>query len=402
MTKNKQFENELRYDRGMIETIERGDGFLRARVSIARAGVFPYLTSSGQIRMEAKLPEDIFSDITIKSAKGVPVTDGHPPVEDNRGMVNTTNWQKYVKGSLGDTITVKDGMIDATETIFDAALITDLEADKKLEVSIGFKTDIDYTPGEFEGQRYDARQTNIVINHLAHVEHGRAGGNIRTYLDSADGKYAVQIDNKTTRRNSKMDPKGILEAIKKFLALLGIKTDEPAEGDPSADDDKGGTGNEGEPAIDTGKNDSKTDSAELKELRKQVKAQQAKIDALDAVTKKQKDASARADEDARIDAAVKNRIILIDTAKSIIPDFKYDGLSDREIKLAVIEKTLPYEKAVKTDALDDVFIDARFDAALSFAKEKANITGDTTSEGRIDEAAIEKKKSQRLNMMEVQ
>ena len=107
-----------------------------------------------------------------------------------------------------------------------------------------------------------------------------------------------------------------------------------------------------------------------------------------------------ADEAAKIDEAVKKRLSLIDTAKSVIPDFKYDGLTDRDIMLKVIEKTLPYEQGVKVDELDEVFIIARFDAALSLAKEKANITGETLTSGRIDEAEIEKKKNKRLNMME--
>lgn len=392
--------NELRYDRGQIETIERGDGFLRARVSIARAGVFPYLTPSGDIRMEAKLPEDIFSEITINSAKGAPVTDGHPPIDDNHGMVSTANWQKYVKGSLGDTISVKDDMLDAAETIFDASLIADLEADKKVEVSIGFKTDIDYTPGEYEGTRYDARQTNIRINHLAHVDKGRAGESVRAYLDSADVKYAVQTDNnKTTRRDSKMDPKMIIEGIKKFLTFLGVKFDEPAAGDEDGSGD-GGSGTGGEGGAGTDKIE-KTDSGkEIAALHRQIKEQQAKIDALEALSGKQREDKKRADEAAKIDEAVKKRLSLIDTAKSVIPDFKYDGLTDREIMLKVIEKTLPYEQGVKVDELDEVFINARFDAALSLAKEKANITGETLTSGRIDEAEIEKKKSKRLTMME--
>lgn len=71
-----------RYDRGSIEPIERGDGFLRARVKIARDGVFPYIYPNGKIYREAKLADELFSELTIDSAKGIPVTDGHPPISD--------------------------------------------------------------------------------------------------------------------------------------------------------------------------------------------------------------------------------------------------------------------------------------------------------------------------------
>ena len=37
------------------------------------------------------------------------------------------------------------------------------------ELSLGYNLDLDETPGEWEGQPYDAVQRNIVINHLALV-----------------------------------------------------------------------------------------------------------------------------------------------------------------------------------------------------------------------------------------
>lgn len=391
--KEKNKIKELRYDRGNIEITGRGDGFLRARLSIARPGVFPYLTPSGDIRMEAKLPEDIFSEMTINSAKGAPVTDGHPPFEDNEGLVSTANWQKYVKGALGDSVSIDNDMLNMTETIFDSGLIADLKAGKKLEISMGLETIVDYTPGEWNGERYDARQTNIRVNHVAHVEKGRAGESIRSYLDSADTKVAVMHEvKKTIRRDSKMD---ILEAIKKFLISLGVKFGEPGGYENGTEPVKGGT--KQAQAADEGNN---KNSAEVVELKKQLTESQAKIDALEALTSKQKERSARGDENAKLNDAVNKRLMLIDTAKSVIPDFKHDGLTDRDIMLKVIETTLPYDKSVKTDELDEVFIQARFDAALSLAKEKANITGETVSTGRVDEAEIEKKKNKRLKMME--
>ena len=396
---NKKFENELRYDRGNIEILERGDGFMRCRVSIARPGVFPYLTPSGTIRMEAKLPEDIFSEKTINSAKLAPVTDGHPPVNDNQGLVNTSNWQKYVRGSLGDSANINDEKLDLNETIFDAGLIADLEAERKLEVSIGFKTDVVYTPGEYNGKRYDAKQTNIIINHVAHVEKGRAGEDIRAYLDSAEEKIAVmqmQESKKTIRRDSKMDVKALLESIKEFFSNLSAKIEgevKPKDGATAAEKkDPAVT----DPAQTT---DDKKDSADIAALKKENNELRARVDALDALTKKQTESQKHADESTKLDEAVKKRLALIDIAKSIIPDFKYDGVTDRDIMLEVIENTLPYDKGIKTDELDDIYIQARYDAALSLAREKANTTDERGSTGRIDEAAVEAKKNKRLNIM---
>jgi hypothetical protein len=407
---------ELRYDRGTIEIAERGTDFLRARVVIARPGVFPYLTPSGKIHYEAKLPEDLFSEITINSAKGRPITDGHPPVQDNDGMVDTANWKEYTKGSLGDTITIANGMLEATETIFDAGLIKDLEAGKKLEVSIGFATQMDYTPGEFEGEKYDAKQTSIKINHVAHVEEGRAGEDVRVYLDSVDGKYAVQIndeelkkkENKNKpRRDSKMTFEEFFEKLK---SLFGLKSD-------SEDDDKDKGKSEDEKEKDEIDDDSddekdksdsdsdedeekKNDSKEVKKLKKRLREEKAKRDTAEAVLKKLKGDQNKQDMADMFNRAVNDRISLLETAKAVVPDVKHD-MSDRDIMLKVIEKHLPFDAGTKVSKLDSVHIKARFDAAMELAKVKANFdVAGPGSANRIDTAAVNAKKASRLSVME--
>jgi len=411
----KKLRQELRYDKGSIEISESGDGFLRARVVIARPGVFPYLTKSGDICYEAKLPEDLFSEITINSAKGVPVLDGHPAPDDNGGMVDTTNWEKHVKGALGDTITIENQMLEATETIFDAGLISELKSGKKLEVSIGFKTAIDETPGEFEGEKYDVRQTNIIINHIAHVEDGRAGEDVRAYLDSADGLYAVQIEKKKnkikTRRDSKMS---LEELLKKFLEFLGVKSDsgtddddKKKDNDPDDDDDKKKDSDPDDDDDSKKDNDpddddddvKKTDSKDVKKLKKRLREAKARADAAEALAKKLSGDKKRQDAASELDKAVEKRLSLISAASSVIQDFKHDGLSDRDIMLKVIENALPFEAEFKTDKLDDVYIKARFDAAMTLVKERANITVGAGSGTRIDAAVIEEKKQKRLTVM---
>ena len=69
-------------DNAAFENIEIGQDFLKARITIARTGVFPYYVQgeNGQpiLKKRAKLPEDLFSADTLTSADGIPVTDGHP------------------------------------------------------------------------------------------------------------------------------------------------------------------------------------------------------------------------------------------------------------------------------------------------------------------------------------
>lgn len=81
-----------RRDIGALDVLNHGDGFLRAKVRFARAGVFPYVIG-GKTVYEAKLPEEIFSLSTIDSAKRVPVTDGHP-----NSLVSSSNYADHVRG----------------------------------------------------------------------------------------------------------------------------------------------------------------------------------------------------------------------------------------------------------------------------------------------------------------
>ncbi len=403
----------IRLDRGTIHKTGSGGGFLRARVTIARDGVFPYLMPNGQVRLEAKLPEDIFSDLTIESAKGAPITQLHVPIEEG-GLVTSANYQKHIKGALGDSVTVVKGHLSANETVFDQGLIEKIDSGELVEISIGFETEIDPTPGDYQGQRYDARQRNIRINHVAHVPEGRAGETVRVHLDAAIGKsvdVAVMMkdqqkkDSKnTTQRGDQMDENAFVEFFKNLFAFLsGKKKEEGAAGGDTGGEggsagNDGGSGEGGDPQNTPPKGDAK-DNKLSQEIQKN-KALQARVDALEAALKKITGDQKEKDEAKRLDAAVNARISLIETAKAVCKDLKHDGMTNREIKLKVIGATLPFEEGVKTDSLEDVVIDARYDAAMALAREKAAIMDDVPPGSvRIDEKEIAKKRDGRLNMM---
>lgn len=127
-----------RYDSLTVEPMETSSGFLRAKVSLAKPGVFEYILSDGKTRKEAKLPEDLFSSVTIDSARNAPITDEHPPLSDNRGLINSKNYSKYTKGVLSDSVLVENNYLNSQEIIFDSSLIEALKRGEKREVSIGF------------------------------------------------------------------------------------------------------------------------------------------------------------------------------------------------------------------------------------------------------------------------
>nr|DAX91873.1 MAG TPA: protein of unknown function (DUF2213) [Caudoviricetes sp.] len=185
-------------------TIDPITGFLHVKnVPITCEGVRPYRQFDGQRIQEAKTPEELFSAATVDSANNKPVTDDHPTdANGNTIMVNCDNSQRFMKGFMSDHARVDK----ATKTIRNDLTITDSDLinkirDGKQELSIGFQMQLDPTKGELNGQAYDAKQTNIRINHVAIVDRGRAGHSVRLTADSAE---EIPEDNEK-KKGEKMD-----------------------------------------------------------------------------------------------------------------------------------------------------------------------------------------------------
>lgn len=177
-----------RFDTAPINelTVDPQTGYLHAsNVPIARVGVFPYLHSDGTWTNEAKLPEDILSESTVKSANNKPVTNDHPVDDGENVLVDKSNSTQYVKGFTADNAHVEGDMLKVGLTIMDPQLIDAVQNGGKQELSIGFQTDVEPISGEYNGAKYDSVQRNIQINHVAVVDRAREGHNIRITGDSA-------------------------------------------------------------------------------------------------------------------------------------------------------------------------------------------------------------------------
>ncbi|MCW7459553.1 DUF2213 domain-containing protein [Leptospira bandrabouensis] len=398
----------IRYDSATIELVSstEKEQFLRFRVAFARAGVFPYYYLNGTIRREAKLPEDLFSEDAIASARGIPATDDHPPVTENEGLLTTANATRFAKGALGDSIEVGEGeILWGNETVWDEELKASLLRGEKLEVSVGSRCKIDETPGEYKGQPYDVRQTNIRFNHVAHVTKGRAGSEVRAYLDHAnpDLNIAIRIDS-NDKENQRMKRPEFLAAAEAFLKSVGVKLDS-AEG--ATDDPAKPTPDPATPTPQESKKDEippaptaapmNNDSVLIKALQDQVKLLEETLNATRAILE-------QALSPATQDSIARRRLSLIDSVRSVDPEAKTDALSERELKLLVVTKVLPPAEGVKLDSFDDVKLDAHFQASMELARTNAALrTGIKTSgnqtQANLDaDQEIAKIKQDRLQM----
>lgn len=102
----------------------------------------------------------------------LPILSEHVPV-----TVETPR-PDLVVGAIGSDVTFSAPYLDADLCVWDSAAIAGIETDKVRELSCAYRYVPVMEPGEFEGQPYDGRMTEIQGNHLALVEVGRAGSDV--------------------------------------------------------------------------------------------------------------------------------------------------------------------------------------------------------------------------------
>lgn len=192
------------------------EGYLVDHPIVTSVGIFEYLNPDGTTRRELRLPENVFDPESLASYKGKPIIITH-----EAGVVNKRNVQQEAIGTI-----MSEGYQDGDDVRAEI-VIHNTDAMKRSglkELSLGYSLDLDETPGVWNGQPYDAIQTNIRINHLALVEAARAGEQARLNIDSRDpeilqgGKKVMSTPKKTERRDGAMTPEELQDAVGKFQA----------------------------------------------------------------------------------------------------------------------------------------------------------------------------------------
>ena len=169
-----------------MSKIEDDNGFWLCNDSnISKVGVFAYLGREISPKLEAdkvyyvyRPAEELFSKETIDSFKSVvPLTDEHEML----GKDYTPAESKGVDGVVFDPHPSDDGLyLKGNVKIFSERMKHLLNRGKK-ELSMGYFCDYDLTAGEFNGQHYDVVQRNLRANHVALVDRGRSGSDVRVF-----------------------------------------------------------------------------------------------------------------------------------------------------------------------------------------------------------------------------
>jgi hypothetical protein len=327
-------------------TRRRDDGYLVADARIARTGIQNYLgwevgkPDMAQVRFY-RPGSEVFSEDTLKSAAHRPVTNDHPDEQ-----VTSKNWKEFAVGQTGDEVSGEGIFIRVPLMVSDEKTILAIEGGKQ-ELSAGYTCDLDWTAGTTPtGEAYDAIQKNIRLNHVAIVQQGRAGNEVR--IGDANAWGVAPITNDQTPEKEK---------------IMTLKT-VTVDGIPVEVTDQGATviG-----TLQTRLADANTKLVDAEEAHQiALAAKDAEIAKKDAEIDATK---AKVLSDADLDKRVQARADLITVAKAIAKDVKTEGLTDAAIRKAAVVAKLG-DEAVKDKA--EAYIDARFDILAEDAKKVAD------------------------------
>lgn len=157
------------------------EGYLRADAIFGREGILEYRNPvTGAVRRELRTPEANQKALAKFGHK--PVTVEHPPV-----LLDKHNASQYTKGWTDEAVSyLPGGLIKGGITVFDAEAIDLIRSGEKAEISAGYRCNVVHKSGIWQGQHYDAEQTDVEVNHVCVTRKGRAGAEVRVILDSAD------------------------------------------------------------------------------------------------------------------------------------------------------------------------------------------------------------------------
>jgi len=303
--------------------------------NLTRIGVFVYTLPDGTKRRELRPAAEVFAEDSLGTLAGAPVTDLHP-----NKPVRPSNWRKLSIGHVADDVRGDGKFVSAKLLIQDAEAIAAVERKDRCELSCGYSCKLDETPGELDGERYDAIQRDIRYNHVALGPKGwgRAGAEVALRLDAKGNQVAA--GEPSSKPNEAQIMKYTIDGVTydtntpEFMQALALR-DKRVDGE-----------------IETLTGERDTASAER-----------------DAAIKDRDDAKKALDEandPKRLDALVTARVAVVSNARRVLGDeFKADGKSEREIMIETIVHT---DDKFDADGKSDDYVRAYFEASTKSTK----------------------------------
>lgn len=168
---------------------------------IAFSGVYDYLLSE---------VSDSKSDEVVKVCREFDNLKANKDLFKDKPIIWEHEWtgkngdNQRADGAITGDIEAKDGGLYADLIIYNSDLIKSIENGECYELSPGYECEILQENGSYNGEHYDYKQLLKNVNHLAVVEQGRTGHDLR-------------IQDKGISMDKKISIKALFDTIKKIV-----------------------------------------------------------------------------------------------------------------------------------------------------------------------------------------
>lgn len=203
------------------------NGFLIIKDNpIAKAGVFDYLLS--EIESDVKEADDEIVRVcrTFDELKRVKDNFANKPIKFTHLWVGDEN--KQADGAIGSIITADDAseMLKADLIIYNPDLIKAIESGEIVELSPAYTGSVEKTNGRYNGEAYEYLQSVGCINHLAVVERGRSGSDLRINDELNKQCQKIQNTEEETMASVKELKEKLAKKIGTFIDECAVKDED--------------------------------------------------------------------------------------------------------------------------------------------------------------------------------
>lgn len=380
---------------GRITSKVDENGYLRIDGVVAHVGILEYMDDDGSVIREFVPEETLFDPASLQSLAGAPVTLQHPPV-----MVTPSNYKEYSQGSVNGMPKRDGDNLVASMLVIGNEALHAVEYDGVSELSPGYSVDLDETPGEWQGQKYDRVQRNRRYNHQAIVDAARGGSVCSLRFDGAnvpnnednsmtqiklpgggtvevaDAATAATINAALAKQGKRLDStKGQLKKLVKAIApKLKLDADDIVK--DADDENKDEVVEVDVPAVEEAVSSVSaavdTLQAQLDELADAVNAG-VDTEAMAADSEEDKtDEDGDTDTEQKTDALSK-MLYIVEAAKKLKPGISHmDGKRVKTAREIQVEALIAAKSGFNADGKSDAYISGRFDAAVDGLKNRTD------------------------------
>ena len=186
------------------------EGFLTAKAAITRSGPLTY-NWDGKLVKVNRTPETVGHKDTLASIRAAVITLDHP--DDS---VTAENWRELSVGNVTGDPSMDGQIVEAGIVIRDADAIVALQ-NGTVQLSIGYTMDV---VDADDAEDFDFETVGpLVVNHVALVDRGRAGPNVRVYdkedrrVDEETRKAIAKAVQDALGADKTLDATGVASAV---------------------------------------------------------------------------------------------------------------------------------------------------------------------------------------------